>query len=184
MQSQWLLKDHHIYQVKVEIQMSKLPQFTMRTRTAESKRRHRNKRNCSLCKVRYKKCIHTYIHIHFYFIITGKISVVRNTWVICKGYDGHFTLLNLVTQNKIKINNDLKYALVLIITPHSKWCCKKMNPFRLLRTLIWIIERELIAKPKTKDQCNLFKQCHRCGVYHFCWMQKQEEKKRKKKELY
>lgn len=38
MQSQWLLKDHHIYQVKVEIQMSKLPQFTMRTRTAEAKK--------------------------------------------------------------------------------------------------------------------------------------------------
>lgn len=38
---------------------------------------------------------------------------------MCKGYDGHFTFLNLVTQNKIKINNDLKYSLVLTITPHS-----------------------------------------------------------------
>lgn len=61
--------------------MSKLPQFTMRTRTAESKKRTDIETKEIAVYVR-SDIKSVYIHIYayiFYFIITGKISVVRNT---------------------------------------------------------------------------------------------------------
>ena len=68
MQSQWLVKDHHIYQVKAEIQMSKLLQFTMRTRTPESKKRTDIETKEIAVSVRSDiNSIYIYIYTHTYF---------------------------------------------------------------------------------------------------------------------
>ena len=69
MQSQWLLTDHHIYQVKAEIQMSKLLQFTMRTRTAESKKRTDIETKETAVSVRSDiKSIYLYIYTFFFLL--------------------------------------------------------------------------------------------------------------------
>lgn len=54
-----------------------------------------------------------------------------------------------------------------------------MNPFRLLRTLIWIIRRELIAKPKPKTSAIYSNNV--TDVEYIIFAECKNKKKRKKK---